>query len=338
MDRIVFFTLLICFFSPTYAAEKTDFERRIDSVERNLKFVEANQLNYKIEKDLLKEAYSNNYEKISLFITILLGFIAILGYLGIKDIGSVKDKYYNELAELKRIKATFDIKANEFDVEKKKIDNELKAIIRENQEQNQKFKFIELKEKMSSLHHKENLPLALEFAKAALEIDPTDLDCLFTKGQILTKTNQLEGALVCFKSILDADPKNKISIINYIECLYFLGQTSEADTLVIENESIFETEGRENIKILFEIISNYHNKDIDKLKAIAKGFVSFENMNHRFNLLEKWDWGDAIYFAHNQESGEHKLVLEHLIMYCNRKLTGKRLLEALSLTIPSDDQ
>jgi tetratricopeptide (TPR) repeat protein len=336
VTKIILFTLLIFFFSPTYAVEKIDVEHRIDLVERSLKFVEASQLNYKIEKDLLKETYSNNYERINLFVTILLGFIAVLGYLGIKDIGAVKDKYYQELAELKSIKAKFDIKANEFDTEKQKIEDELKAIIKENQDQNRKFKFIELKEKMSSLYKDKNLSMALEFATAALEINPDDQTCLTTKGRVLTQLNQLQESLACYKIVLDIDPRNTVHLLNYIECLYFLGRAKEADILVEENRSILEIEHDGCLKMFFEVISLFHDKDIDKLKFIAKSFVSFENLNQIFKFFKRWNLEEAHHFVHYQEDGEAKALLQHIMWYWEEKLTGKQLLERLSLPLPME--
>ena len=65
--------------------------------EFRLKRQENNEQNYKLEKDLLKETYSNNYERINIVITIILGVIGILGYLGIRDISSIKKEYEKEL-------------------------------------------------------------------------------------------------------------------------------------------------------------------------------------------------------------------------------------------------
>lgn len=162
-----------------------DDKERIDLLENRLSEVRRDQLNYKIENDLIKDIYKINYERINIFITLILGIIAILGYLGIKDIGVIKREYTEELDNIKIIKDQFEIKTNEFDDKKMKIEDEIKSILKENQLQNEKIKFIELKEKMRSLFKDRMLTPALEFSNAALEINPTDQICLNMKGSIL---------------------------------------------------------------------------------------------------------------------------------------------------------
>ena len=119
----VFLTLFLCSAAPsTSFSDKTNVERRLGDLEHKIQLIDTNQLNYQIEKDLLKETYSVNYERINIFIAIVLGIVAIFGFLGIRDISKIKTNYENELAVLRRVKEQFENKVNEFDVERKKID------------------------------------------------------------------------------------------------------------------------------------------------------------------------------------------------------------------------
>ena len=77
--------------------DPVEIERELYDLENKVKIIDTNQLNYKIEKDLLKETYSNNYEQINLIITIVLGIIALLGFLGLRDISSIKKNFNSEL-------------------------------------------------------------------------------------------------------------------------------------------------------------------------------------------------------------------------------------------------
>ena len=126
-----------------------NFETRIKQLEEQLKEVRRDELNYRIEKDLLKETYSNNYERINTIITIILGIIGILGYLGIRDINSIKKEYTSELAKLKQLQTEMTTKYQEFQTSKEKYDSELRDILKTNEEQNKKIKALELKEKIS---------------------------------------------------------------------------------------------------------------------------------------------------------------------------------------------
>jgi hypothetical protein len=119
----------MCLVTTIAFAESTSISSRIEDVERTVKQIDAHQLNYKIEKDLLKETYSNNYEKISLVITLILGVMGVFGYLGLRDITSIKKEYEMELSNLKQIQGQFNIKSQEFDTEKKKFQDDLNEVV-----------------------------------------------------------------------------------------------------------------------------------------------------------------------------------------------------------------
>jgi hypothetical protein len=63
---------------------------RLDRIETNLVETRRDQLNYRIEKDLLKETFSSNYQTINIVLTIVLALFTVVGYLGIRDIGAIK--------------------------------------------------------------------------------------------------------------------------------------------------------------------------------------------------------------------------------------------------------
>ena len=103
-------TYILLFFA-TFSFGQNDSLRIVETnyklhqLEEQLQQVKTNQLNYKIEKDLLKETYSNNYSRIQTIITIVLGLLTVLGFLGINSITKTKKEYENELKEFKDLKA-----------------------------------------------------------------------------------------------------------------------------------------------------------------------------------------------------------------------------------------
>ena len=102
MRNIPFILFFVCLTNNVFADTLT-INRKLEDLEFRLKRIEGNEQNYKLEKDLLKETYSNNYERINFFITIALGLIGILGFLGIRDISSIKKEkaYLNGFARKK---------------------------------------------------------------------------------------------------------------------------------------------------------------------------------------------------------------------------------------------
>lgn len=332
--RYIILILTISFVTATAFADSTSINRRIEDVERTVKQIDANQLNYKIEKDLLKETYSNNYEKISLVITLLLGVMGVFGYLGLRDITSIKKEYEKELSNLRQIQGQFNIKSQEFDTEKKKFEEELKSIIKENEEQSRKIKFIELKDKVRSLIKDNQLTPALEFANAALLITNNDIDLLNQKGRVLCRLNQLKEAVDVFHNARKADPADNSTILNTAECLFFAKDIEGASKLISEHKGLFESKDNGRLLDLFNIIELYFKPDKETLLKIAKDYVTFENLKLTGKKITGWDLTEAIYFVHHQPESELKTIIQNIIWYWNGQTTGENLLTTLKIELP----
>ncbi|CAM3465717.1 type IV pilus biogenesis/stability protein PilW [Aquirufa ecclesiirivi] len=317
-------------------ADSTSITRRFDDIERTVKQIDANQLNYRIEKDLLKETYSNNYEKISLFITLFLGVVGIFGYLGLRDITSIKKEYEKELSNLRQIQSQFNIKSQEFDVEKKKFDEELKSIIKENEEQSRKIKFIELKDKVRSLLNDNQLTPALEFANAALLITNNDVDLLNQKGRILCRLNQIKEAVNAYQIARKTNPTDSGTILNTAECLYFAKDTEGASKLISEHKGLFESTDNGMLLELFNIIELYFKSEKDPLIQLAESYVTFENLKLTGKRMSGWDLTEAIYFIHHQPDSELKTIIQNIIKYWNGQITGENLLTELKIELPEN--
>jgi tetratricopeptide (TPR) repeat protein len=310
------------------------YQKRIDELERTVKQIDANQLNYRIEKDLLKETYSNNYEKINLVITLILGVMGVLGYLGLKDITTIKKEYELELSKLRTIQGQFETKSKEFDTEKKKFDEELKSIIKENEEQSRKIKFIELKDKVRTLLKDNQLTPALEFANAALLINDSDTELLNQKGSILCRLNQTKEALETFFKARAISPNDNSTILNTAEMLYFAKDIEGAKKLISEYKALFESKDNGRVLDLFNIIELYHSADKDKLLELAKSYVTFENLKYTGTKLSGWNLTEAIYFIHHQPDSELKTILQSILSFWNGQTTGENLLTTLNIELP----
>lgn len=311
-----------------------DIEYRLYDLEHKVKIIDSNQLNYKIEKDLLKETFSNNYQTINVLITLILGIIAILGYLGIRDIGKIKDKYESELTELKKIKAQFDMKADKIDSHSTKIDEELKSIIKENQKQSNQIKFIEIKEKIQSFFNEGKNTAALEYTNAALTISSTDSYCLNKKGTILVRLNQLPDAITVFEKSIEANPDDNTSKFNYAEALYFSGLIGEAKSFIEASPKIFENKEEGGLLEFFKVIELYHESDLEGLKNIAADYVQYDNMNNKNIRLGSWQMKDALYFSHYLEDNDLKTAFRDIVFFLDGQITGKDLLTRFELQLP----
>ena len=97
---VLFLTLCAPAFSDESSTTYSAINDRLDRHEHLIKTISGDRINYRIEKDLLKEAYSSNLQTINMVITFVLGVFAFLGYLGIRDISTIKKEYLLELSKL----------------------------------------------------------------------------------------------------------------------------------------------------------------------------------------------------------------------------------------------
>lgn len=333
-------TIFLCLSTSYLVADTITLQNRVNKAEldikdinRNLKQVEVNQLNYKIEKDLLKETYSNNYENINIIVTIVLGVIGVLGYLGLKDITAIKKEYEAELSKLREIQSEFNLKSKELDTNKMKLEEDLKSIIRDNEEQSRKIKFIELKDKVRTLIKDNSLTGALEFANAALQIDE-DVDLLNQKGIILCRLNQLPEAIETFNTALNHNPTHSTTLLNTVECLYFAKDLEPAKKIISENNSLFENKAQGMLMELLRIIELFHNEDKDALLAIAKGYVTYDNLKVKSKRVIGWDLQEANFFVYHQKDGDLKAILANIFWYLDAQIDGETLLRRLKIELP----
>lgn len=330
---IISFLLSLCV-SLAYC-DSIPLKSRVDDLERNLKQIDANQLNYKIEKDLLKEAYSVNYERINLSIAAVLGLFTILGFFGFRGIKEIQKEYADELAELKRVKNEFDVKAKEIDIQKIKYETGLEAIIMENQEQNSKIKFIELKDKAVTLFEAKNYDLALDFANTALDIMPEDIKLLTIKARILSYSNQYQDAIKLHKKSLLLQPDDFGILRNLTECLYLANGIDEAKQILATHPDIFADGDLPKVLNIFKIIEAYYSGQKEALLDIVKSYVTVNNLNDIQTKPNGWSLEEVKYFAHNQPTSDMKVILQNLILYLEGGLSGQTLLNNVGILPPS---
>jgi len=309
----------------------TNFEEKINNINDKIEQIKQGQLTYQIEKDLLKETYSNNYDRINTIITIILGIVGVLGFLGIRDISSIKKEYSNELENLRRVKTQFEVKALNFESEKQKLEESLKDIIKQNDEQNNKIRVLEFKEKIKKLIDDNQLSSALEYCNLGIELSPKDVHLYNSKALVLARLNQFTESKNCFKKALEFEPENLFLVSNYVESLHFSNELNEAKALIEKNKSYFDF--NENCKLLpfFGIIEKYFTSNETDFKNHIKTFLDFNNIESTTKYFKNWDLNDAHYFAHYQPDSLKKTILQHIIWYLNGQVSTRTVIEKLDI-------
>ncbi|MDO7174245.1 hypothetical protein [Mariniflexile sp. AS56] len=337
MNKLQYFIVINLIFIQFSLAQNKDsidiknLRQEVSRLENHVNTVEKNQLNYKIEKDLIKETYSSNYERINTVITIILGIIGVIGFIGIRDINSIKKEYLTELEKLKGLQVEFESKSKEFNTEKNKFDTEIKQIFIENEEQNRKIKFIELKEKINGLLKDGKLHDALEFVNAALGIEPEDRTVLRQKARIYVRLNLLPESLKVYEKLNSIFPEDSSIALDNIECLYFANHLKDAKILSEKHSDSLT--GKEDGKLLqfLEVIELYHKKSDEELLKKIQKFIDFENLEKAEKCFKSWDLKEAKYFVAHQPESELKKSLQFAIWYLNGEANGQQVCNALGI-------
>lgn len=164
--------------------------------------IRRDQLNYKIEKDLLKEAYSSSLQTVNVALTFILGLLAVLGYLGIRDIGSLKKEYSEHLDQLGKLKIQLEADLLKVTKEQTSVREELKAIFEANKDQGDRIKVLELQKEIATLIINRAFDRALQYLSVALEIAPKDVILLNQKAHCLIKKGRHDDAIDACRSLI----------------------------------------------------------------------------------------------------------------------------------------
>lgn len=334
---IIWLNQAISYSHATDSIVLNELKNKIENFESKVSFIERNQLNYKIEKDLLRETYSNSYERINLIITIILGIIGVLGYLGIRDINSVKKEYTTELGKLKALQTEFEHKSQEFDIEKDKFDSEIKEILIQNEEQNKKIKFLELKGKIKQFIRDNKLPDAMEYLTVALEMDHDDSDLLRLKSRVLCRLNKLGECLPILKKLNQRFLDDSSLALDLIEIQTFINDLDGADKLIKEHQVQFKERSNGMLSKYFDLIRLYH---IDKKELLneIKALLQSEDLDTSSKRLDGWDLTEAKFFVSHLEDSEYKKQLQQITWYMDGQITGRTVCKRLGIDLPSQEK
>lgn len=206
-------------------------------------------------------------------------------------------------------------------------------ILFENQNQNNRIKFLELKEKSKSLYKKEDYNFSLEFLNEALKINENDNECLQIKASILVRTNQLEDAIRVYKKSLNANPENKSNKINLLEALYLNNSANEAKELITTHDIHVEP----LLDEFFELFSLYYSNEEDKLKSRAKSYSNDPAFHSKSQRFVPWNYKDALFVIYYLPESKLKEILHPIADYWAGIITGKQLFSLLKISPPENE-
>ena len=236
--------LVACFFLTMSLCSLAESERKADgnseikqlhvelkNVGHDVEILRRDQINYKIEKDLLKEAYSSNIQTINLVITIVLGVLGVLGYLGIRSVKEIQTDYSVELEKLKTLKTQLESEIESVRSKQKEVEGQVGDLAKTNEEQDRRLKVMELIEKISNLIVTKQWGWAIKYVDIALGLDAENTLLLSQKASCHANQGELMAAIETVKKVLALEPENSSEAINLLEYLALTNQRTEFEEI-----------------------------------------------------------------------------------------------------------
>lgn len=326
-------TLLLIFASllafNVFANDSLRIESRFKILENQLEEVKRDQLNYKIEKDLIRETYSTNYDRINMGIAFILGIIGLIGYLGIRDINSIKKQYKSELDNLTQLRQGFETKIAELESTKTKYDNSIKEFTETNKLQNDKLQIIEIKEKISKCLRENEITRALEYCVVALEIAPKDNALLRTKSIIYNRLGKFGDSKKTLLEALENEPDDTSLKLDLIEVLIFNKEIEEAQKLMEKYKADIDKKAEGKLNTFLNILISYIKDDFDTVKEAIVKEISKYDLDIKSLKIDGWSVKEALYFAAYNKLGEKFELLKNYLWFKEGQVSGKEALERI---------
>lgn len=327
--KYIYLLLLTILFVDNISAKDTlnlvqDHSHSIEQLQNDVKEIRRDQLNYTIEKDLLKETYSSNYTTVQIIISLILGIFAILGYLGLKGIISLKKEYDFELVKLKDLKSEFELKLNDLSNSQERVKEQIITIDSLNEEQNKKIKLLEIKEKAGSLYSQKNYQRALDYVAIGLELAKEDIELLICRAVSLLKLRNYPESIEAHKKLATIDSSNGAVILNLAELFLIVGQFDNYDELLKTKGEFFKSDNNA-LLTYFEAFKFFKQGNTADLKKTISVFVEKEDLSINKNHVGNWDFVELYDSIKSNDNSNDKTLFVNFTNYLKGNMPGLQI-------------
>lgn len=322
---VVFFVAFSVFtFVPTgYGNPLTEpkaTKDKIEKIQNDLIEIRRDQLNYKIEKDLLKETYSSNLQTINIVITIILGVFTVLGFFGIRSIGVLRKEYSDELKDLIKTREQLTSQMALITREQEEARKKYTEFASINEEQDKRLKVLEIQEKVGNLIKNRNFVRALEYISVGLSTSPNDILLLRMKLRALSGINQFSQAIEVGEKLLELEPEDASTVMNLCEAYLLVERLGDYDTLKTKyGEQIRKRADGAALFSFFEALRGVIAEDLAAVKNIIVEYLSNASPGQS-QRIPAWDFSEVrTYLKNKQQTQATALFMEFMMVLQGQK-------------------
>ncbi len=330
----IFFTISLCSLAQSERKADVNSEMRqlhveLKNVGHDLEILRRDQLNYKIEKDLLKEAYSSNIQTINLVITIVLGVLGVLGYLGIRSVKEIRNDYSVELDKLKTLKTQLVDEIESVRSKQKEVEGQVGDLAKTNEEQDRRLKVMELIEKISNLIGSKQWGWALKYVDIALGLDAENTLLLSQKASCHANQGELTAAIENLKKVLELEPENSSDAMNLLEFLALTNQRNEFEEIYSRYKAAVDSEYDGSLTVYLDALLRTMSGDLKTAKDTLQKFVANQGAEAK-NHLGSWSFNEARTITSKIPAGEQKAMVDAMISLFEGKTPPSDFLKVLN--------
>jgi len=291
---------------------------------QSIQELRRDQINYSIEKGLLKEAYSSNIQTINIVITIILAVFTVLGFLGVKSIDSIRKDFRNELDELKGLKIKYETNFEEIDKNIKSSMETLNEIKDVNKDKSERLRLLELQEKVATLIKNKSYKRALEYISAGLLVHNSDIVLLTQKASCLMKLGKFHEAINVTNILHELEPTTEGYISNLMELHLLLKQPTEYDNLIKKYADLILSNNPKIIIWYFESLKLYINGDVQSLKNHIIN-LKIDDENEKTSRIKGWGFYEASLALKADNDCEAKTIISNILKFLSGSLSFSEL-------------
>ena len=330
----IFFTMSLCSFaeSERKAAVNSEIQQlhiELKNVGHDVEILRRDQINYTIEKDLLKEAYSSNIQTINLVITIVLGVLGVLGYLGIRSVKEIRTDYSVELEKLKTLKTQLVSEIETVRSRQKEVEGQVGDLAKTNEEQDRRLKVMELIEKISNLIRTKQWGWALKYLDIALGLDAENTLLLSQKASCHANQGELIAAIETLKKVLALEPQDSSEALNLLEFLALANQREEFEEIYSRYKVAVDSANDGSLSVYLKALLRTVGGDLAAAKEMLQKFVEVQGAEAK-NYLGSWSFNEARTIISKIPAGEQRAVADAMISLFEGKTPPPEFLKVLN--------
>ena len=306
-------------------------ENYLNELKYEIEILKRNQINYIIEKELLKETYSVNFGTVNIIATLILSFFTILftiiGSFGIRYIETTKKNFDNELKELTKIRIEFESKLREIEKNIELSITRIEEVNDENMKQDQRLKILEIQEAVALNVKNEQFAKALEYIEIGLNINKTDIHLNESKAFCLFRLGRIDEAILCYEEIISSFDHTSDAIFNLAEA-YLIQK--KFDKFIK-----FYTVHKNNLQKSFSEIPEWYFKSVyffmnDKYDEFITTISVPPQIKNKFGAkIEGWNYDEMLTALNSKKDSPYFEAMIATIHYLSGSIDFNQLEKAI---------